>query len=250
MPRRIVITGASRGIGRAAALRLAEAEGADLLLLGRDREALEATALEVRAAGGGATTATGDVCDRTWMAALGAAETSVDGLVAAAGISGLTPVDRDEDDRFDRILATNLGGTWNTVRAFLPRMGRGGRVVLVASVLGRFGVPGYSAYCAAKAGVLGLGRALALEVADRGILVNTLVPGWVDTDMATAGLRDLAAALGVTEAEARRRAERAVPLKRFGRPEETAEGVLWLLSPANTLMLGKSLVLDGGSVQE
>lgn len=250
MPRRIVITGASRGIGRAAALHLARAEQASLLLLGRDARALEETAGLVRAAGGTARFSAGDVRDRAWLQALARDEEAVQGLVAAAGISGVTPAARDSDERFDGILATNLTGTWNTVRAFAPRMGEGGRIALVASVLGRFGVPGYGAYCASKAGVIGLGRALALELADRGILVNTVVPGWVDTGMADSGLRDLAKALGVDEAEARRRAERAVPLKRFGRPEEVAEGIAWLLSPANTLMLGKCLTLDGGSVQD
>lgn len=250
MPRRIVITGASRGIGRAAALHLAAAERASLLLLGRDARALEEVAGRVRAAGGTARFSAGDVRDRAWLQALGRDEDRVDGLVAAAGISGLTPAGRDSDERFDAILATNLGGAWNTVRAFAPRMGPGGRLVLVSSVLGRFGVPGYGAYCASKAGLLGLGRALALELADRGILVNMIAPGWVDTDMAATGIRDLAKALGVEEAEARRRAEKAVPLKRFGRPEEVAEGIAWLLSPANTLMLGKCLTLDGGSVQE
>lgn len=250
MPRRIVITGASRGIGRAAALHLAASEGASLILLGRDTRALDETAGQVRACGGTAVFSAGDVRDRSWLQTLARDEEHIDGVVAAAGISGLTPLGRDCDERFDAILATNLTGAWNAVRAFAPRMGQGGRIVLVSSVLGRFGVPGYGAYCASKSGVIGMGRALALELADRGILVNTVVPGWVDTDMASTGIRDLAKALGVDEAEARRRAEKAVPLKRFGRAEEVAEGIAWLLSPANTLMLGKCLTLDGGSVQE
>lgn len=250
MPRRIVITGASKGIGRATALHLAASEQASLVLLGRDVRALDEVAGQVRAAGGTALFSAGDVRDRAWLQTLARDQEHVDGLVAAAGISAVTPAGRDSDDRFDAILATNLTGTWNTLRAFAPRMGQGGRIVLVSSVLGRFGVPGYGAYCASKAGVIGLGKALALELADRGILVNTVVPGWVDTEMASTGIRDLAKALGVDEAEARRKAERAVPLKRFGRAEEVAEGIAWLLSPANTLMLGKCLTLDGGSVQD
>jgi 3-hydroxybutyrate dehydrogenase len=250
MPRRIVITGASRGIGRAVALQLAASEQASLILLGRDLRALDEVAGQVRAAGGSALRSAGDVRDRAWLQTLARDEEHIDGVVAAAGISGVTPSGRDCDERFDAILATNLTGVWNTVRAFAPRMGSGGRIALVSSVLGRFGVPGYGAYCASKAGVIGLGRALALELADRGILVNTVVPGWVDTEMASTGLRDLARALGVDEAEARRRAEHAVPLKRFGRVEEVAEGIAWLLSPLNTLMLGKCLTLDGGSVQD
>jgi 3-oxoacyl-[acyl-carrier protein] reductase len=250
MPRRIVITGASRGIGHATALHLAATEQASLILLGRDVRALNETAGQVRAAGGTAMFSAGDVRDRVWLQTLARDEDHVDAVVAAAGISGLTPSGKDCDDRFDAILATNLTGVWNTVRAFAPRMGQGGRIVLVSSVLGRFGVPNYGAYCASKAGVIGLGRALALELADRGILVNMAVPGWVDTDMAVTGIRDLAKALGVDESEARRRAEKAVPLKRFGRAEEVAAGISWLLSPANALMLGKCLTMDGGSVQE
>lgn len=250
MPRRIVITGASRGIGCATALHLAASEQASLILLGRDVRALGVVAGQVRASGGTAVFSAGDVRDRIWLQTLARDEDHIDGLVVAAGISGLTPAAKDCDDRFDTILATNLTGAWNSVRAFAPRMGQGGRIVLVSSVLGRFGVPDYGAYCASKAGVIGLGRALALEFVDRGILVNTVVPGWVDTDMASTGIRDLARALGTDEADARRRAEKAVPLKRFGRAEEVAEGIAWLLSPANTLMVGKCLTLDGGSVQE
>jgi NAD(P)-dependent dehydrogenase (short-subunit alcohol dehydrogenase family) len=250
MPRRIVITGASRGIGCATALHLAAREQASLILLGRDVRALGEVAGQVRAAGGTATFSAGDVRDRVWLQTLARDENHIDGVVAAAGISGLTPSVRDCDERFDAILATNLTGAWNTVRAFAPRMGQGGRIVLASSVLGKFGVPGYGAYCASKAGIIGLGKALALELVDRGILVNMVVPGWVDTDMAATGIHDLAKALGVDEAEARRKAEKAVPLKRFGKVEEVAEGIAWLLSPANTLMLGKCLTLDGGAVQE
>ena len=173
----------------------------------------------------------------------------LDGLVAAAGISGMTPVDGASDAFFDEILAADLTGPWNTVRAFLPRMTSGGRIVLVSSVLGRFGVPGYGAYCAAKHGLLGLAKALALELIDRGIVVNAVAPGWVDTDMAKTGIGQIAAATGQTEAQFRARAEAAVPVKRFFQPEEIAHGVAWLLDPANTMQVGQCLNLDGGVVQ-
>jgi NAD(P)-dependent dehydrogenase (short-subunit alcohol dehydrogenase family) len=169
--------------------------------------------------------------------------------VAAAGISGMTPVDGDSDAFFDEILATDLTGPWNTVRAFLPRMGSGGRIVLVASVLGRFGVPGYGAYCAAKHGVHGLAKALALELIDRGIVVNAVAPGWVDTSMAQTGIHQIAAATGQTEAQFRAQAEAAVPVKRFFQPEEIARGIAWLLDPANTMQVGQCLNLDGGVIQ-
>ncbi|HJU84498.1 MAG TPA: SDR family oxidoreductase [Holophagaceae bacterium] len=250
MGRRILITGAGRGIGRAIATHLA-AEGAELLLVGRNLADLETSAESVRKAGGSAKALVGDVTDRPGLRALAADLQDLDGLVANAGISGVTPVEGngESDELFDRILATDLTGPWNTVRAFLPRMGRGGRIVLVSSVLGRFGVPGYGGYCAAKHGLLGLTKALALELAPQGIFVNAVAPGWVDTDMAATGIGGMAHAMGVAPAEARRRAERAVPAGRFFQPEEIARGVAWMLDPANTMQIGQCLNLDGGVVQ-
>lgn len=249
MTRSILITGGSRGIGRACALHLARTEAAHLVLLGRDGSALAATAEAVRQAGGSADLHVADVTDRGRLAAIARDLGPLDGLIAAAGISGMTPVDGDADAFFDEILATDLTGPWNTVRAFLPRMGSGGRIVLVASVLGRFGVPGYGAYCAAKHGVHGLAKALALELIDRGIVVNAVAPGWVDTAMAQTGIRQIAAATGQSEAQFRAQAEAAVPVKRFFQPEEIAHGIAWLLNPANTMQVGQCLNLDGGVVQ-
>jgi NAD(P)-dependent dehydrogenase (short-subunit alcohol dehydrogenase family) len=249
MTRSILITGGSRGIGRAIALHLAQAESAHLILLGRDPAALAATAEAVRQIGGRADIHVADVTDRSRLTEIARDLGPLDGLVAAAGISGMTPLDGDTDAFFDEILAVDLAGPWNTVRAFLPRMGSGGRMVLVASVLGRFGVPGYGAYCAAKHGLIGLAKALALELIDRGIVVNAVAPGWVDTNMAQTGIRQIAAATGQSEAQTRAGAEAAVPVKRFFQPEEIAHGIAWLLHPANTMQVGQCLNLDGGVVQ-
>ena len=249
MTRSILITGGSRGIGRACALHLASREAAHLILLGRDAVALTATAAAVQQAGGRATTHVADVTDRTRLAEIAQSLGPLDGLVAAAGISGMTPVDGASDAFFDEILAADLTGPWNTVRACLPRMHSGGRIVLVASVLGRFGVPGYGAYCAAKHGLIGLAKALALELIDRGIVVNAVAPGWVESDMAQTGIRQIAIATGQTEAQFRAQAEAAVPVKRFFQPEEIAHGIAWLLNPANTMQVGQCLNLDGGVIQ-
>lgn len=256
MTRSILITGASRGLGRACALHLAASEGARLLLLGRNEPALGETAQAVRLAGGTAEAFVADVTDRTRLAAIARGLGPLDGLVAAAGISGMTPVDQDTNSEgqptdafFDEILAADLTGPWNTVRAFLPRMGPGGRIVLVSSVLGRFGVPGYAAYCAAKHGVHGLAKALALELIGKGIVVNAVAPGWIDTDMAQTGIRQISAVTGQSEAEFRAQAEDAVPVKRFFQAEEIAHGIAWLLNPANTMQVGQCLNLDGGVVQ-
>ena len=249
MTRRILITGGSRGIGRACALHLARTEAARLVLLGRDKSALEASAETVLLAGGRAEIHCADVTDRTRLTEVARGLGPLDGLVATAGISGMTPVDGDSDAYFDQILAADLAGPWNTVRAFLPNLGQGGRIVLVSSVLGRFGVPGYGAYCAAKHGLIGLAKALALELIDRGIVVNAVAPGWVDTDMAQTGIQQIAAATGQTEAQVRAQAEAAVPVKRFFLPEEVAHGIAWLLDPANTMQVGQCLNLDGGVIQ-
>ncbi len=249
MTRSILITGGSRGIGRACALHLARTEAAHLVLLGRDAAALAATAEAVRQAGGRADSFVADVTDRAGLAKIARDLGPLDGLIAAAGISGMTPVDGEGDAFFDEILATDLTGPWNTVRACLPRLGSGGRIVLVASVLGRFGVPGYGAYCAAKHGLIGLAKALALELIDRGIVVNAVAPGWVDTAMAQTGISQIAAATGQSEAQFRAQAEAAVPVKRFFQPEEIAHGIAWLLDPANTMQVGQCLNLDGGVIQ-
>lgn len=251
MTRTILITGASRGIGRALALHLAASEGARLVLLGRDATALAATAEAVTQAGGQAMPHVADVRDLSDLRALSEALPALDGLVAAAGIGGVTPVDGDRatDERFREILDVDLVGPWNTVRAFLPKLGKGGRIVLVSSVLGRFGVPAYGAYCAAKHGLLGLTKALALELIPKGITVNAVAPGWVDTAMAAEGIAGLAKVMGVTPTQARRKAESAVPVDRFFQPEEIAHGIAWLLNPANTMQVGQCLNLDGGVVQ-
>jgi NAD(P)-dependent dehydrogenase (short-subunit alcohol dehydrogenase family) len=207
------------------------------------------TARVVGAAGGTADVYVANVTERTRLAEVAKGLGPLDGLVAAAGISGMTPVDGDSDTYFDEILAVDLAGPWNTVRAFLPKMASGGRIVLVSSVLGRFGVPGYGAYCAAKHGLIGLAKALALELIDRGIVVNAVAPGWVDTNMATTGIRQIAAATHQTEVQCRAQAEAAVPVKRFFQPEEVAHGIAWLMDPANTMQVGQCLNLDGGVVQ-
>lgn len=250
MSRTLLITGASRGLGQAVALHHAELERATCWLLGRDERGLLETAAGVKARGGTAQVAVVDLLDRGALARVAQQIQALDGIVAAAGLSGDTPLDTDSDAQFDAILAANLTSAWNTARAFVPRLGRDGRVVFVASVLGRFGVPQASAYVAAKHGLLGLTKALAQELLPKGIVVNAVAPGWIDTDMARSRVREFAAQWSVDEAEARRRLERAVPVKRFFTAEEIARGIAWLLDPANTMQVGQCLNLDGGVLQD
>lgn len=249
MTRTILITGASRGLGRAVALHHAATEAATCWLLGRDAAALAETAEAVRARGGEAHVALVDLLDRDALAALASGLPRLDALVAAAGVSGDSPLVGDSDAAFDRILAGNLTSAWNTARAFAPCLGQGGRIVFVSSVLGRFGVPQAAAYVAAKHGLIGLTKALALELLPRGIVVNAIAPGWIDTDMARERVAELAEQMGLTPEEARRRFERDVPLGRFFTAEEVARGLAWLLDPANTTMVGQCMNLDGGVLQ-
>lgn len=250
MPRAILVTGASRGLGRAVACHHADLERADLWLLGRDERGLLETAEEVKARGGHAEVLLADLMDRPGLQAAAARIPRLDGIVAAAGLSGDTPLDADCDARFDAILAANLTSAWNTARAFVPRMTTGGRVVFVSSVLGRFGVPHASAYVAAKHGLIGLTKALAQELLPKGIFVNAIAPGWIDTEMARARVGEYAASWGVPESEARRRLEKAVPVKRFFTPEEIARGIAWLMDPTNTMQVGQTVALDGGVLQD
>jgi NAD(P)-dependent dehydrogenase (short-subunit alcohol dehydrogenase family) len=147
-----------------------------------------------------------------------------------------------------RILATNLTGAYLVTRQALELMSPGGRIVNQSSVLGRFGVSGYAAYCTAKHGIIGFTRALALELAPREITVNALCPGWVQTDMADQGIQESAAALGITREEFREQAIQGVPLKRFLDPTEVAKLALFLTSDEASGITGQTYNICGGQV--
>lgn len=227
-----VVTGAGTGIGRAIAQRLA-AEGARLTLLARDASRLQDVVQ-------GAATRACDVRDRD--AVLAAIDGPLDFLVANAGVGG--PNAPGDDDRFDDIVRTNLYGTYWCCRAAEPHLGDGGRIVLTSSILARIGVPGYTAYSASKAGLLGLVRSLAAELAPRRIQVNAICPGWVNTDMAWRGLSDWP---GLTPAEAWEIAQQEVPLRRMGEPGEIAGTVAWLLSEDALGVTGQAIDHNGGA---
>jgi NAD(P)-dependent dehydrogenase (short-subunit alcohol dehydrogenase family) len=236
----VVVTGASRGMGRAIAVRLG-AEGARLTLMARDRERCEETARAV----GAATVQTVDIRDRAAVNAAfeAAAEAhgSLFGLVAVSGVGG--PNEAGEGDRFEELVATNLVGTYWCVRAAERHLVDAGRVVVIASILARIAVPGYTGYSASKAGLLGLVRSLAAELAPRRVQVNAVLPGWVDTDMAWRGLD----AMSGTREEAYADAMREVPLGRMAQPEEVAGTVAWLLSGDSVGVTGQAIDHNGGA---
>jgi ketoreductase len=253
-PRRLVgrsafVTGASRGIGDAIARRFA-AEGARVVLASRDREACERHAAELRGAGGEAIAAACDVTDRGSVAMAIATAVSrwggIDILVNNAGLGGPTPLDDPDDSRWDAILATNLTAAFRVTREASPYLTRGGRVINMSSVLGRFGVAGFAAYAASKHGIIGLTRALALELASRQITVNALCPGWVETDMARVGFRGIGSE--GSEDEGRRLAARMAPLGRVLDVEEVAGLAAYLASDEAGSITGQAIVIDGGQV--
>ncbi len=247
--RHVVVTGAGTGIGRAIALRLA-GEGARVSLLGRRLAPLQETAAACPV--GTTFVVSCDVADAdgvaTAFAAAAQAHGPVHALVAAAGVGGANQP--GEGDRFDLLVDTNLRGTYHCLRAAQRHLADGPaprQLVVISSILARFGVPGYTGYCASKAALLGLTRALALEVAAQGITVNAICPGWVDTAMAWEGIEGMAAGMGITRDEAFRMAMGAVPQGRMGRPEEVAGLVSWLLSPGAANMTGQGIDMNGGA---
>lgn len=245
-----LVTGAGSGIGRATAQALGS-RGARLILVGRTFTKLEATrsslmqpddhqvvVVDVRNGPG-----LGEK-----LAELDLAE-GMAGAVLAAGVGG--PNAYGPEDRWEEVLEINLSGAYRSAQEALPylRKAQGFRHLLfVSSVLARLGVPGYSAYCAAKAGLLGLTRSLAAELAPEQILVNALCPGWVDTDMATDGLKLFAKAAGVSLKEARERQLSVVPLGRMSTPAEIAETAVFLMDGRQTSITGAALDINNGAV--
>ncbi len=238
-----LVTGASRGIGRAIATRLAAA-GADVFCTstkaGGCADTLAAAAA-LPAGSGKLHAVVADVADAASVDAmaqsvLGAAG-RVDFLVNNAGITRDGLFLRMDAEDFDAVIATNLRGAFLVCKAFARAMAkaRGGRIVNVGSVVGLAGNAGQANYAASKAGLIGLSKSLAQELAGRGITVNVVAPGFVETDM-TAGLA----------AELRDAMLRQIPLGRFGAVDDVAAAVAFLCSDAAAYVTGQTLVVDGG----
>ena len=246
MTEHYLITGAGSGIGRAIAQRL-YTNGALLTLVGRRLSALQETAKHMDE--NRVRCQSGDIQDRHSLQKLcreASERGSFRGVIANAGIGG--PNEPGENDRFDELVQTNLVGTYNTLRAVQPFLCREKlcHMVVVSSCLARFGVPGYTGYCASKAGLLGLVRALALELAPK-VQVNAICPGWVDTQMARDGIAGMAQAMSISYEEAYRQAMSMVPLGRMSTPEEIAGSVSWLISPDAWGMTGQGIDINAGS---
>jgi NAD(P)-dependent dehydrogenase (short-subunit alcohol dehydrogenase family) len=237
-----LITGASRGLGKAMALALA-AEGARLALVSRDRERLQQVAEEIWRAGGGAQTFIADVSSEEQVARL---EREVAGeyneihiLINNAGINVRKPLTEFTLEEWRRVVDTNLTSVFLMCRAFVPHMKGGGygRIINLASIMAHVSIAGRSAYSASKSAILGLTRALALELAGDGITVNSISPGPFATEMNTSLIQD--AALNAQFLA-------KVPLGRWGRVEEVGQLAVYLCTPEAGFITGADLLIDGG----
>ena len=246
-----IVTGGGSGIGKAISESLAK-NGARVAVASRNPSHLEAAAELFKRLDRPLLTIQMDVRKKeqaqkavdsvvvTWG--------GVDILVNNAGISGLNRMDDPDDSRWHDIINTNLTGTYLITKEILKVMKdhSDGRIINISSVLGKFGVPGYSAYCASKHGMIGFTRALALEVVNRGITVNTICPGWVETEMARLGIEESAAYQGISADEFKRQAVEAVPIRRFLEADEVAHLVCYLASPKASGITGQAINICGG----
>ena len=234
-----IVTGASRGIGRAIARQLA-AQGAHVVAAARGENA-RAVAEEIAAAGGRAEAVALDVTADGAAAAVVASTLErherIDILVNNAGIARDQLMLRMKREDWDAVLATNLTGAFALTQAVLKPMirQRGGRIVCISSVVGQSGNAGQANYAASKAGIIGFAKAVALEVASRGITVNVVAPGLVDTDMTSA----------ITESARDEWAAR-IPLRRLGTPDDIASAVCFLASDEASYITGHVLAVNGG----
>ncbi len=249
----VLITGGGRGIGRAIALAFAK-PGNTVAVASRTRGELEETAKAIGAAGGKGLAISMDVADeasvRHAFEELSAVTSKLDVLVNNAGIGGGKPLHKTDTESWRCIVDTNLWGTFLVSRCALAMLADEGRIINMSSVLGRFGVPGYTAYCASKHGIIGFTRALALELTKRKITVNAICPGWVDTNMAASGMQDGAKAMGVSFEEFRTQALGDVPIGRIIQPEEVANLVAFLASPAAAAITGQTYNICGGQTMD
>jgi 3-oxoacyl-[acyl-carrier protein] reductase len=240
-----LVTGGGRGLGRAIAVRLAQ-EGAKVAISYRSNDAAAGETAElVRQAGAGCETFKGDVSSsedvEALMKGVGEAFGPVEILVNNAGTTRDNILLRMKDEEFEEVLATNLKGTYLCTRAVLRGMvrARWGRIVNISSVVGLVGNAGQANYAASKAGMIGLTKSVAREVAGRGITANAVAPGYVETELT-----------GRLPENVKERILGQVPVGRFGEPEEIAEVVAFLAGERAAYVTGQTIAVDGGMVMQ
>jgi 3-hydroxybutyrate dehydrogenase len=250
-----LITGGGRGIGRAIALAFAR-EGARVAVAARTHEQIKLVAEEIRGTCG--VEALAVECDVSHVESVARAFAEVtegfghdvEILVNNAGVAESAPLVKTDDELWQRHLAINLSGTFYATRAALPAMiERGwGRIINIASIAGKTGAPYIAAYSASKHGVLGLTRSVALEVATKGITVNAICPGYVETEMTTRAVEKITTKTGKKMEEALDHLKRMSPQQRLVEPEEVAALALLLASHEGRGITGQAINVDGGTV--
>lgn len=246
-----IVTGGATGIGKAIGVNLAR-NGAHVAIAARNPGHLEAAKTDFEELGLSVFALPLDLRKKEEIQRAVAQVADKWGaihiLVNNAGISGLTRLDDPEDGKWLDILDTNLSGMYRITKEVLRHIKAhsGGRIINISSVLGKFGVAGYAAYCTTKHGVIGFTRALALEVVDRDITVNTVCPGWVDTEMARQGINESAAYHGITPEQFKEQSVAGVPIKRFLETDEVAELVCYLASDLAKGITGQAINICGG----
>ena len=237
-----VVTGAGRGIGRAVALAYAKM-GADVVCVSRTEENSAKVAAEVEALGRKTWPLAVDVSDTAAVAAAAKeileSAGRVDILVNNAGVTRANLLMRMSEEEWDTVINTNLKGAFNFTKAFSRPFirQRSGRIINIASVIGLIGNAGQSNYAASKAALIGFTKSIAKELAPRGITVNAIAPGFIETDM-TAALDD----------KVRGEILAGVPLKRFGSPDDIAHAAVFLAMEPSGYITGQVLTVDGGMV--
>lgn len=249
-----VVTGGSRGIGAAIAETLAR-HGAQVTIMGRNIDTLNARARELSSSSGG--DVVGCAVDLADPASIDRAFDNLNGdfaapsiLVNNAGLALSAPFSKTDLDFWNKIFAVDLTGAFLCIRKVLPAMREAGhgRIVNIASTAGMKGYPYVTAYCAAKHGLIGLTRSLALETAHKGITVNSVCPGYTDTDIVRDTIANIVAKTGRSQDEALSELVKHNPQGRLIQPAEVAEAVVWLCRPESASVTGQSIAVAGGEI--
>jgi len=248
-----LITGAGSGIGRAAAVELAKLSPSEMFLVGRTTKSLEETA-GLLPKGVKATIVSASQSNQEELARalkpLKLETKDLQGVVANAGVGGENAY--GPGDRWREIMDTNLSGTYFLVNECLPGLlaskAKARGVVLVASILARLGVPGYTAYCASKAGMLGLMRSWATQFAKKGVYFNAVCPGWVDTEMARSGIQQFADNAKRDFDDALSQQMAMVPTGKMSKPEEVGALIAFLLSGQQSSFTGQCFDINNGAL--